>query len=82
MMLIEIVYIIGALVLLWLIVKFFSLSARLLYNGVLGAAMLWLLNLFGSAFGLSLEMNILNALIAGFLGIPGVLFLLFYKYYL
>lgn len=50
---------------------------RLLVNGIAGAVVLYLINLVGGIFGLQVEITVLNALIAGFFGIPGVLVLLF-----
>ena len=76
----ELIPIIIAIVILFFVVKFFSLSFKLLYNGILGAFALWFLNLFGSFFNVSLEITVVNALIAGFFGLPGVIFLLAYKY--
>lgn len=49
---------------------------KLLLNGVLGGVLLWVLNLLGSAISVSIAINPLTALIAGFLGVPGVVLLL------
>ncbi len=75
----ELVYLIIAVVLLYLIVKMLSLPLTIVYNGLVGAVMLWLINLAGSFFAFSLEINIVNSLIAGFLGVPGVVFLVIAK---
>ncbi|ADG80970.1 pro-sigmaK processing inhibitor BofA [Thermincola ferriacetica] len=45
-------------------------------NGVLGGILLWLVNLVGAGFSLHVPINIVTALIAGFLGIPGVIMLI------
>jgi inhibitor of the pro-sigma K processing machinery len=70
-----IVSIIVALVVLFLIVKFFALSFVLFWNGLIGAIALWALNLLGAG----LNITIFTSLIAGIFGIPGiiVLFLFF-----
>ncbi len=59
--------------------KVFSLSMKFLYNGLLGALMLWGLNILGSLFGVAVEITVFNSLIAGFFGVPGVIFLLAWK---
>ncbi|MEG0797963.1 MAG: pro-sigmaK processing inhibitor BofA family protein [Acidaminococcaceae bacterium] len=65
-----------ALVILFLLVKVLSWPFKLVWNGILGAAMLWLLNLVG----VGIPLTILNALVAGIFGIPGVVGLLVWKY--
>lgn len=68
------VYIIGMLLVLPI-----KLIVKLIVNGVLGAVALFLLNIVGSYFGLTIGINPITALIAGFLGIPGVILLIFLK---
>ncbi len=68
------VYIIGMLLVLPI-----KLIVKLVVNGVLGAIALFLLNIVGSYFGLTIGINPITALIAGFLGIPGVILLIFLK---
>lgn len=48
---------------------------KLIINGILGGVTLLLVNLIGGLFGLHIVINPINALIAGFLGIPGVILL-------
>ena len=64
-------YILG-LLLVWPIKKVF----KLIGNGILGGLTLLLFNFFGKFFGLSIIINPLNAIIVGFLGVPGVILLL------
>jgi len=45
---------------------------KLVVNGVIGGACLWLLNFLGAGFGISVGLNPVTALIAGVLGVPGV----------
>lgn len=52
------------------------LLIKLLINGLIGGAILFLFNLIGGIFGLTIAINPLNALIVGILGIPGVVLLL------
>ena len=55
---------------------------KLLINTVLGFLLLWLINFFGGALGIALELSLFNALIVGVLGIPGVLLLLAIHFFL
>jgi inhibitor of the pro-sigma K processing machinery len=55
---------------------------RLLWNALLGGALLYLINLVGGRIGLQLPLNPVSALVAGFLGIPGVILLLVLQYLL
>lgn len=53
---------------------------RLIYNAIIGGLLLWLVNLVGGVFGLSVAINPVTALIVGFLGIPGVVLIIALKY--
>ncbi|NLW52511.1 MAG: pro-sigmaK processing inhibitor BofA [Tissierellia bacterium] len=76
----EILVGLGAIVVLYLLMKLLSFPIKaitgLVVNGVIGLLMLWVVNLFGSAIGLSVDINIISALVAGFFSIPGVLVLI------
>lgn len=76
----ELVYLLVVIGILYFVVTFFSLPFKILYNGLLGAVSLWLLNLIGGLIGVSFDITILNSLIAGFFGVPGVIFLLLLKF--
>jgi len=59
-------------VILWIVVKLLALPFKLVWNGIIGAIMLWLANLLGGAlFHTTINITIIKALIAGFFGIPG-----------
>lgn len=82
-------YIALALVILFLLVaaaRLFSaplkLALRVVINSVLGFAAMWLLNLTTAATGLSLGLNLFNALIIGILGVPGFVLLLLVQWVL
>ena len=79
-MLFDCIYIVIAVVILYLFVKFLHVPFVLLYNGILGAIILWVLNIFGPLVGVNININVINSLIAGFFGVPGVIFLIVYKY--
>lgn len=60
----------------------FKFLLKLLINAVLGVVLLFLTNILGASFGIGIGVNAVTVLIAGFFGIPGVLFLLVFKYFL
>lgn len=49
-------------------------------NSLCGFACLWLLNLISGFTGIFFPINAVTASIAGFLGIPGIIFLVFVQY--
>lgn len=53
--------------------KFIS---KIVINGVIGLVLLYFFNAIGGAFGTNIEISIVNALIAGVFGIPGIILLL------
>ncbi|MFZ5967194.1 MAG: pro-sigmaK processing inhibitor BofA family protein [Bacillota bacterium] len=55
---------------------------RLLYNGIIGGIMLLILNLIGGFFDIHVGINPITALIAGFLGVPGVVLMVVLQYLL
>lgn len=66
-----------------LIVKIFSwplkMLIKLIINGVMGVILLLLINTVGSLFNFSIGINAVTAIIAGFFGVPGVIFLILFK---
>ncbi len=68
---------------LFLLLKLLALSTaiilKLVVNGILGLVLLYVFNFVGGAFGLTLEINTINALVAGFFGVPGIVVLLLLK---
>jgi pro-sigmaK processing inhibitor BofA len=73
-----------AIAALFLIGKFLSFPLKILWklviNGILGAVLLFIVNFIGGFFSFSIGINIYTALIAGFFGIPGVIFLIFLRF--
>ena len=65
-------FIVG-LVVLYILLRVLSMPFRIIWklitNSIVGAIMLWFVNLFG----LGIEITFFKALIAGVFGIPGVL---------
>lgn len=58
----------------------FRAVLKLLGNALLGATVLALLNVFGAAIDLYIPLNPITALVAGYLGMPGVLLLVGVSY--
>lgn len=70
------------LVLLYLLIKFLKWPLKILLNGIIGIVLLYLTNMLGAYLGFSIGINAVTALIAGFLGIPGVIFLVIFQLFL
>ncbi len=68
--------VLAVILVLRLLAKPIRFLFKLLINTALGFVLLWLVNFFGGAIGIELELSVLNALLVGFLGIPGVLLVL------
>jgi len=68
------------LMVLYLLARILVYPARILAkavgNSLVGAVLLLIFNLVGGLLGLSLSVNVLSALVVGFLGVPGLLTLL------
>ncbi|QEK13702.1 pro-sigmaK processing inhibitor BofA [Crassaminicella thermophila] len=64
-------YIIGYILLIpikWII--------KFIYNGIVGGVMLLVINFLGGFFGIHIAINPITALLAGLLGVPGVVLML------
>lgn len=66
----------------WLLIIPIRYLAKLIINGVIGGVLLFLVNLLGGFIGLHIAINPLTAIIAGFLGVPGVILLIVLQYIL
>lgn len=79
-------YFLVAVIALFFIVKIFSwpikMFFKLLANTVFGVILLFAVNFIGAYFNFSIGINWATALIAGFFGIPGVVFLIVFKLFL
>ncbi len=62
-----------------LIMKPIKLIWKLLLNSVIGLVLLIMTNFAGAYFDFALPVNIITVLIAGFLGIPGILLLICFQ---
>lgn len=75
----ELVYLGLGIVLILIVIKLLSLPFKFLWNGIIGACMLWLVNMFGGMVGFTMKITIFKALVAGFFGIPGALAVVLYE---
>ncbi|MCR6547042.1 pro-sigmaK processing inhibitor BofA family protein [Dehalobacterium formicoaceticum] len=75
-----------ALLLLLPALKFLLTPVRLIFkilvNGLMGFLILWLINIFAEPWGFFLPINTVTVLVAGFLGIPGIILLSLLKFFL
>ena len=55
---------------------------KLLIHAISGFIVLFLVNVVGGIIGIQLDLSLINAIVVGALGIPGVILLLFIKYLL
>ena len=77
-----IVYALVGLALLFLIIKLLKWPLKILINGILGIILLYIANIVGSYIGFVLPINAISAIIAGFLGIPGIIFLVLFQFFI
>lgn len=77
-----VIYGIVAVLVLFIILKIFKWPLKILLNGIFGVVLLYIVNLVGANFGFSIGINVVTALIAGILGIPGVAALIIFKLFI
>ncbi|MCD3217991.1 pro-sigmaK processing inhibitor BofA [Clostridium botulinum C] len=79
-------YFMIGIILLYVVVKLLAWPIKILYkliiNGVLGVVLLLIVNFIGGNIGITIGINPWSVLIAGFFGIPGVIFLIIFKFFL
>ena len=63
----------------WLLLAPLKLIMKLLVSGLLGGLMLLVINLVGGFFSVTIAINPLSAVIAGYFGLPGIILLLLLK---
>lgn len=54
----------------------------LVINSIFGVILLMIVNYFGAYFGITVGINILTALLAGILGIPGVILIILFQMFI
>ena len=77
-----IIYALVGLALLYLVIKLLQWPIKILINGIVGIVLLYAANYIGTYLGFYITINTITALIAGFLGIPGVIFLVIFNVFL
>ena len=74
------------IILIYLVGRMLTMPIRLvfklIYNGIVGGIMLWIVNFVGAYFNFTIGINPITALVAGFLGIPGVVLLILFKLFI
>ncbi|GAA0734455.1 pro-sigmaK processing inhibitor BofA family protein [Clostridium oceanicum] len=79
-------YFLLAIFLLFILLKIFVFPLKIIFtllvNAVLGVVLLYVVNFVGAYFNFFIGINIWTALISGFFGIPGVIFLIIFKLFL
>lgn len=55
---------------------------KLIVNSLLGAMLIWLINVIGTSFGFHIGLNYITAIIVGILGIPGAALLVLLKIFI
>ena len=75
----SLIYALIGIVILFLVIKLLKWPIKLLINGIVGVILLYVANFIGEYFNFYITINPITALIAGFLGIPGVIFLVIFK---
>ncbi|MCR5664818.1 MAG: pro-sigmaK processing inhibitor BofA family protein [Oscillospiraceae bacterium] len=73
---------IGIVVLIFVLLRPIRRIFKFLIHAAIGFIMLFVFNYFGAEFGMVLELDLLNCLVTGFLGIPGLLGLIVYHFLL
>lgn len=67
--------VVGAVLILKILTKPIRWIFKLLINAAFGFVLLFLVNFFGDPVGIYINVNFINSLVAGFLGVPGVILL-------
>ena len=74
----------GAIILIFIVGKLFvwpiKLVLKLAASSLIAGAAIVLINTAGAGLGISIPLNVLNALTAGVLGIPGLVLLLIFSF--
>ncbi len=52
---------------------------KLIFNSILGGALIYLINIIGMNFGFHIGLNLLTAILVGILGVPGAILLVLLK---
>jgi inhibitor of the pro-sigma K processing machinery len=71
---------VGAVIMIFIFGKLFlwpiKIVLKLVFNSILGGAIIMLINHFGSEFGVFIPLNFITSVVVGILGLPGAILLL------
>ena len=77
---------VGAVLVLFLILKLLSLPfkiiIKLVINGLVGGAIIFVINLIGANFGFSIDLNWITAILVGIFGIPGAIIIALIQFFI
>lgn len=76
MLLIYVACIIGIIIIGKIFIVPIKIITKIVINSILGAILLYVINLIGTVWGLHIGVNAITALVVGILGIPGAILLL------
>lgn len=75
----NILLIVGCAIAFFIVGKILTFPIRkilkLVFNTIIGGAIIFLINLIGASFGFHIGLNIITSLVVGILGIPGAILL-------
>ena len=72
--------VVGAVLILKILTKPIRWIFKLLINAAFGFVLLFLVNFFGHPVGIYISVNFISAVVAGFLGVPGVILLVLLQF--
>ena len=74
---------VACIIFLFLLGRIFVLPLKsilkLIVNSILGALLIWFINLIGGAFGFHIGLNLVTSIVIGILGLPGAILLIALK---
>ena len=82
----NIIVFLACIIFLFIIGKIFFVPLKIIFkvlaNSILGALIIYVVNLIGNIYGFHLGLNLITTLIVGILGIPGAILLIILKIFL
>ena len=80
----NVLIVIGCAIAIFIIGKIFLFPIKrilkLVFNTIIGGAIIYIINLVGASFGFHIGLNIITSLVVGILGIPGAILLIILKF--
>ncbi len=76
----NILIVLGCAIAIFIVGKIFLFPIKkilkLVFNTIIGGAIIYIINLIGASFGFHIGLNIVTSLVVGILGIPGAILLI------